>query len=162
MHAEPHAELLNAPHQYGFPRSIRELLPWSHAETRLVSARAYWLATTAPNGCPHVTPVWGVWLDRYLFFDGLPTTRWARNLTAHPSASINLASTAEVVVVTGVVDDFQADPIMSQRIVAAWTVKYATLVPDPAGDGVFRFTARLARGWSNERLGDGTRWVLHR
>jgi hypothetical protein len=160
MPTDPRAELLNAPRQYGFPRSTRELLPWSHAETRLVSARAYWLTTTAPDGRPHVTPVWGVWLDRCLFFDGLPTTRWARNLAANPAASINLASTEDVVVVTGGVDDFQPEAIMSQRIVAAWTAKYARLVPDPAGDGVFRFTAQRARGWSNERLGDGTRWVL--
>jgi hypothetical protein len=160
MQPEPRPELLAAPHQYGFPRSTHELLPWSYAETHLVSARAYWLTTTAPTGRPHVTPVWGVWLDRYLFFDGLPTTRWARNLAANPLASINLASTEEVVVVTGCVDDLQADAITSQRIVAAWTSKYARLVPDPAGDGVFRFTAQRARGWSNERLDDGTRWVF--
>jgi hypothetical protein len=117
------------------------------------------LTTATASGRPHVTPFGESGFDRCLYFDGLPTTRWARNLAENPSASINLASTEDVVV-TGGVHDFQADVIMSQRIVAAWTAKYARLVPDPDGDGVFRFTAKRARGWSNERLGDGTRWGL--
>src|SRR5215208_2883151 len=62
-----------APPTYAFGRA--SALSWEGTSDRLGRARAYWLATTNPVGTPHVTPVWGVWLDGYLWFDGLPTTR---------------------------------------------------------------------------------------
>ncbi len=39
------------------------LLPWSWARSRLEHSRNYWVATTWPDGRPHVMPVWGVWQD---------------------------------------------------------------------------------------------------
>src|SRR5690606_25787423 len=44
------------------------LLPWSWAEERLVKSHDYWLTTVRPDGRPHVMPVWGVWLDRTLWW----------------------------------------------------------------------------------------------
>ena len=46
------------------------LLPWSWAEERLVRSHDFWLATTWPDGGPHVTPVWAVWAS---------PTRWTFN-----------------------------------------------------------------------------------
>ena len=56
---EPVARPLIAPSAYGFPTSDAQLLPWAYAEQRLVAARNYWLATTRPDGRPHVSPAWG-------------------------------------------------------------------------------------------------------
>jgi hypothetical protein len=93
-----------------------------------------------------------------LFLDGLPTTRWARNLAANPHASINLESGSDVVIVEGVVDDLVTNADLGDRIKEAWTLKYARLVPKPAVDGIFRFRPTTARAWTTERLTDGTRW----
>ena len=158
--SEPQAGPPQAPASYRFPNSADELLPWSHAVTRLERARNYWLATTRPDGRPHTTPVWGVWGDGALYFDGHPGTRWARNLAANPAASVHLESGDDVVIVEGIVEDVErvTDAALATRIVEAWTAKYGRLVPDPAGQGIFCLRPRTARAWSSSSLEDGTRW----
>ena len=53
---------------YGVPKSSKGLLPWKWAQDRLVKSRQYWIATTRPDGSPHVMPVWGLWLDSVFYF----------------------------------------------------------------------------------------------
>ena len=55
---EPVASPLSAPAGYGFPKDAEGLLAWAHAEQLLEQAHSYWLATTSPDGRPHVTPLW--------------------------------------------------------------------------------------------------------
>ena len=155
---EPRAGRPQAPPSYLFGKNEASLLPWSHAVERLERARYYWLATTHPDGRPHVTPLWGVWVDEALYFDGPPTTRWARNLRANPAASVHLDNGDDVVILEGLVEDLTTDSELGSRIVDAWNTKYGRLHPDPAGDGILRLRPRVARAWSSESLEDGTRW----
>src|SRR5215207_127393 len=82
--AEPVATRLSLPPQYGIrgPTEGAGLLPWTRAIERLTSARGYWLATVRPDGRPHVTVVWGVWLHNAFYFGTIPRSRKARNLMA--------------------------------------------------------------------------------
>lgn len=155
---EPQASRPEAPASYHFPTTADGLLPWSHAAERLERARNYWLATTRPDGRPHATPVWGVWTDEALFFDGHPSTRWARNLALNPAVAVHLESGDDVVIVEGVVDDLVTDADLAARIVSAWAAKYSRLLPEPADRGIFRMRPRTARAWSTASLEDGTRW----
>ena len=155
---EPQASPPDAPAIYGFPKDATGLLPWSHAESRLEQARNYWLATTRPDGRPHVTPLWGVWVDGALYFDGLPTTRWGRNLATNPAATAHLESGEAVVIIEGVVEDLTTTPELAARIVVAWNAKYGRLAPEPDTRGIFRLRPRTARAWSTSSLSDGTRW----
>ncbi len=155
---EPKQQPLHAPPSYTFPQAPDALLPWSHAVERLERARSYWLATTRPDGRPHVTPLWSVWVDGALYFDGLPTTQWARNLTQNPAATVHLESGDDVVILDGVVDDLETSAELGARIIQAWDAKYGRLHPNPAENGIFRFRPRTARGWSTSSLADGTRW----
>ena len=41
----------------------RGLLAWSWAEERLAASNDDWVTTARADGRPHVTPVWGAWLD---------------------------------------------------------------------------------------------------
>ncbi|HZU14098.1 MAG TPA: pyridoxamine 5'-phosphate oxidase family protein [Chloroflexota bacterium] len=148
----------HAPPTYAFGKDDAPFLPWAHAEGRLEAARNYWLATTRPDGRPHVTPVWGVWVDGALYFDGLPTTHWARNLAANPALAVHLDDAEDVVILEGSAEDLTTDKALGDRIVAAWDAKYGRLHPDPAGSGLFRLRPRTARAWSNSSLRDGTRW----
>lgn len=143
---------------YAFGKNDAPLLPWSHAEERLLAARYYWLATTRPDGRPHVTPVWGVWVDGALYIDGPPITTWGRNLKGNPAISVHLESASDVVILEGKIEDLTTDPELGSRIVDAWNAKYGRLHPDPAGDGILRLRPRTARAWSSESLEDGTRW----
>ena len=147
-----------APESYAFGRNSAPLLPWSHVVERLERARYYWLATTRPNGHPHVTPVWGVWVNEALYLDGLPTTRWARNLAANPAVSVHLDDGNDVVILEGVMEDTNTDSYAGSQIVQAWDSKYGRLQPDPVGSGILQLRPRTARAWSSESLEDGTRW----
>ncbi len=44
---------------YGLPKTKKGLLPWKWAEERLKKSRQYWIATTRPDGRPHVMVIWG-------------------------------------------------------------------------------------------------------
>jgi hypothetical protein len=56
------------------------LLPWSWAEERLISSRDFWLASTSPDGEPHLMPVWAVWLAGALWFSSSNDSRKARQV----------------------------------------------------------------------------------
>lgn len=156
----PSARPERGPKGYAFPTSEEHLLAWEEAERRLVATPFYWLATTNPDGTPHVRPVWGVWVGRCLYFDGHPHTRWARNLLREPRASVHLESAANALIVEGVGEDLErTDEGLSRQIAGSWDDKYGRLVPDPAVRGIFRLTPHRARGWS-EDLHDGTVWTL--
>src|SRR5262249_13917682 len=154
----PRASRPEAPATYGFSTSLEGLLPWSHVAERLERARSYWLATTRPDGRPHVAPLWGVWVDEALYFDGLPTTRWGRNIAVNPAIAIHLESGDDVVIIEGQVEDLVTDAATAAGIISAWTAKYGKLHPEPASRGIFRLRPRTARAWSSAALEDGTRW----
>ena len=105
-----------------------------------------------------MTPLWGVWIDGAFYFDGAPTTRWARNLAANPAAALHIEEGEAVVIVDGLVDDRSTTVELGERIVQAWDAKYGRLHPDPVESGLFCLQPRTARGWSVENLTDGTRW----
>lgn len=150
------------PKGYAFPSSAEHLLAWEEAERRLADARFYWLATTNPDGTPHVRPIWGVWVDGCFYFDGHPHTRWARNLARDPRAGVHLENAANVVIVEGRGEDVErTDEELGRRIAASWKKKYGRLVPEPAVRGIFRLVPSQARAWS-EDLHDGTVWTFER
>jgi hypothetical protein len=156
---EPRVEVIDAPADYPFPKHTENLVPWASVEARLGAAKNYWLATSRPDGRPHVAPLWGAWIDKALYFEGYPTSRWARNLAQNPAASINLEDGRAVVIVEGVVDFVVTDSILAARIVADWRAKYGKLEPEPDTRGMYRLQPRTARAWG-ESLEDGARWVF--
>ncbi len=160
MNKTPEPRPLSAPTTYRFPRNVERLFDWAQIETRLRASRIFWLATSNPNGSPHVTPVWGVWVERAVYFDGLPTARWARNIAADARASMNLESGTQAVIMEGPVDDLETDEDLGAAIVDAWIAKYGDkVVPDPVGNGLFRLCPRKVKAWS-ESLHDGTAWTF--
>ena len=125
---------------------------------RLRDARRYWLVTVRTDGRPHATPLWGVWVEGALYFDGLPTTIWGRNLARRPAATVHLESGDNTVIIEGDVEDLTTDAALGERVRSAWAAKYGRLVPEPAARGIFRLRPRHARAWSSEDLHDGTGW----
>lgn len=155
----PIASRLRMPEGYETDGGASELLPWAHAEGRLERAENYWLATVRPDGRPHVTPLWGVWVEGALYLDGIPTALWARNLARSPAVAVHLESGVDVVILDGTVEDVErmADARLAARIVAAWDRKYGRLHPRPAEDGIFRVLPATVRAWSRFPH-DATRW----
>jgi hypothetical protein len=116
------------------------LLPWASVVQKLERAQNYWLATTSPEGRPHVAPLWGVSVEGALYFDGIPTARWSRNMAANRTISIHLESGADVVIIEGDGEDVESvtDDDVASRIIASWDAKYGELLPEPVSRGMFR------------------------
>jgi hypothetical protein len=65
-------------------RSPKGLLSWSAVQRILRSAPYLWIATTNPDGSPHLVQQWCAWVDDTIYFEGSDRTRWARNLAGDP------------------------------------------------------------------------------
>ena len=165
---EPHSVVVRSdrpqmPDGYLSAAGKGTLLPWRHAQERLEEARNYWIATVRPDGRPHATPVWGVWLDDRLYFDGSPETRRGRNLAQNPAVSVHLESGDDVVIVEGEVHPLTSPPrSLTTRISKAYQSKYAAsgYAPEPEQwdqGGLYEMKPRVALGW--DKFPDHcTRW----
>jgi hypothetical protein len=103
---EPSADRPHVP-GYGIPVSKEGTLPWSWARERLEQALVYWLATTGPEGAPHLIPIWGAWVGDRWYVEGGPT-RWQRNLRANARLAISVESGDEVVIIEGIAGELVA------------------------------------------------------
>jgi hypothetical protein len=144
------------PEGYGVPDSDEGLLEWAAVEEHLVDSAQYWMATTRPDGRPHVVPRWGVWLDGGLYYDGAPTTLHARNLTANPACTLHLENGWEAVVIDGAAAPAEPPGLdLGTRIAGELGRKYGDkgYAPEPdawegeAAGGLVRFTPHKALAW---------------
>jgi nitroimidazol reductase NimA-like FMN-containing flavoprotein (pyridoxamine 5'-phosphate oxidase superfamily) len=161
MLSVPVALPVDAPATYPFPKSRDGLMPWSRAEELLAGAPLYWLATVRPDGRPHVAPIWGAWVDKSFYFQGAPTSRWARNLGENPTATVHIERESDVVIVDGIVEHLVTDAALAARLLDAWKTKYGELQHPPRAEtiGILRLKPRTARAWGPS-LHDGARWVF--
>lgn len=115
-------------------------IPFATVDAWLRAHRTIWLATTQPDGRPHVAPVWFLWDGRALYFNtGRATQKW-RNLSQQPAAVAHLGDGDDVVVLEGRVA-VATDPAELARVDRAFRGKYvdphsgATAgFPENAGD----------------------------
>jgi hypothetical protein len=138
------------------------LLPWSWALDRLVKSHDYWLASTWPDGRPHVMPVWGMWIDDALWWSSSLGSRKARNVSANPVVSIATDDALNPVVLEGVATCVTDRPTL-ERVLAAENAKYDTdygiEMFDPAVNGTFRVDPTWAFGLTEgDFTGSPTRW----
>jgi F420H(2)-dependent biliverdin reductase len=59
-------------------------------DPRLLTEANIWLATTRPNGKPHLIPIWFVWVNERFYICTPDDSVKARNLRANPRASVAL------------------------------------------------------------------------
>ena len=145
-------------------------LEWADVEDWLAEATEYWLASTWPDGRPHVVPRWGVWLDERFWYDGSPETRHARNLSINPACALHLESGTTVTIVEGASRSSQ--PIigtLGERLAVEYSRKYEKLGYAPAADawsgehagGMRVLTPEKAIAWT-QFPADMTRYVFTR
>ena len=97
-------------------------ITWSEVAERLRLSRSYWLATRAPDGSPHVTPVWAVVVEDVLF---VYSERSKSRLATSPMTT-QCRSTCrheDVVIVQGRFVDL-GRPLTRHDVVAAIVAKY--------------------------------------
>lgn len=135
MTSDPARDRPRMPDGYGVPESDEGLVDWPAVDTRLVDSLQYWMASTRPDGRPHVVPRWGVWVDRKLWYDGAPTTVHARNLALNPACTLHLEDGWEAVIVEGTsVPATPPGPDLGVRIAAEFLRKYKERGYEPAAD----------------------------
>lgn len=143
------------PASYGIRTDADGLLPWELASEKLASARNYWICTTRPDGKPHVTPVWGLWLEETLYFSTSPRSRKARNLARDPSVVVHLESADDVVILEGAVVQEAAD----ERLADAYETKYNFRPSVDPTDTWFALRPRAAYAWlESDFSGTATRY----
>ncbi len=170
----PHASRPYMP-GYGIAAAAagKGLLPWSWAAERLAASRNYWVATTRPDGAPHVMAVWGLWLDDVFLFSTGARSRKARNLARDPRCVVTTEGARTAVIVQGVADIVHdaaqqrvRDDALLRRFIDQYKRKYDW---DMTGDEgpIFRVRPRVAFAFietAEEDVGDfastATRWTF--
>jgi len=139
---------------YGIAADEAGLLEWADVERRLIDARNYWIATSGPAASPHVTPIWGVWLEGRLHFGTDRVSVKARNLATDPDVVIHLESGDDVVIVHGKVTTTEDD----DAVAAAYREKYR--LPDGFTlDPCLTVTPTTAFAWTERSFPTtATRW----
>lgn len=146
---EPKIDRPKMPDGYGVDQADR-YVPWSAVESELTDSLHYWLATTRPDGRPHVVPRWGVWLDGRFWYDGSPETVHVRNLENNLECVLHLESGEKAVIVEG--RSLRPEAIVGElgdRLAAEYSRKYAPAYTPPAN------------AWSDEIAG-GMRYIAPR
>ena len=153
------------PEGYGIPETDDDLLPWDYVANRMAGSRNYWIATASPEGRVSATPVWGVWVEDTLFFDGSPQTRRGRNIAANPSVAVHLEDGTQAVMIEGeAYEVIGPEPELANQLAAAYAAKYADegYTPEPnqwENGGLFRLVKRRVFAWTQFPK-DVTRWVF--
>jgi PPOX class probable F420-dependent enzyme len=138
------------------------LMPWAEAERRLSLSHDYWLATVRPDGRPHVMPVWGLWLDRQVWFSTSRGSRKGRDLAADPRCTVTTDDARNPVVVDGA-----AERVLDAERIAAFVdavnAKYDASVTvdfqDPEVNGTYAVRpATVIALTDGDFPGGPTRW----
>lgn len=129
---EPKPARPRMPKGYGISNDTKGLLTWNEVRERLSTSRNYWVATTRPDGRPHVMPVWGLWSNGMFYFSTDRNSRKARNLAANSAVVLHLESGDEVTIVEGVAREV-TDPSVLRSINTACREKYGMGMSGPPG-----------------------------
>jgi len=144
-------------------KDMSGLKPWHWALERLEKSHNYWIATTRPDGRPHLMVVWGIWWQDAFWFSTGPRTRKAKNIAVDPHVIIGTEKADEAVILEGTAEEVK-DRAVWKQLSQIYNAKYGGDV-EPilmASDGcVFRVIPQTAFGQDEhaENFADAvTRW----
>jgi nitroimidazol reductase NimA-like FMN-containing flavoprotein (pyridoxamine 5'-phosphate oxidase superfamily) len=151
---------------YGLPKTKKGLLPWKWAEDRLKRSRQYWIATTRPDGRPHVMIVWALWMNGGLYFSTGKETRKAQNLAANPRCTMCTDRSDQAVILEGQVET-EGDVERIRTFIGLYEKKYKWKLGEMAEgllslkDPVFYLRPKVAFGlWEKKFATTATRWLF--
>jgi len=151
---------------YGLPKVKKGLLPWKWAADRLNKSRQYWIATTRPDGRPHVMVVWALWLNGVLYFSTGSKSRKAHNLAKNPQCIMCTDKADEAVILEGMVET-ERNVEHIRKFIPLYEKKYKWKLGEMGEDllnlkePVFYLRPRKAFGlWEKNFATTATRWIF--
>ena len=118
MTLQPTPEPLSSPR--GTPLTS---LSWADVQTRVAEAEDFLLATTNPDGWPHVVPVLCVWLEGTVCFVSFRQSRKARNLARNNGCAVTVPGPDFDLVLEGAAH-LVRDAARLEKIAGLFPVKY--------------------------------------
>lgn len=152
-----------------------EAVPWERALTALngkqVGNGTAFLATTRPDGRPHLAGVGAVWQDDKVWIVSGPNTRKSRNLEHNPVCSIGLSFEGMDLVIEGraerVTDQATLERLARRYGEEGWparvedgafTYDYSAPSAGPAPWSLYAISPTTVYGVLAEAPGGATRW----
>ena len=143
---------------YGLPAHTKGMLPWKYANDRLTRSRNYFLATTRPDGSPHVMPIWGIWVDSVFYFSTGRESRKARNLAANAHCVVCTDRAEAAAILEGVAAEV-SDAALFKKLDAPYHKKYKPWHLDPKMGPIFAVQPRMVFGLDEKKtLNSAARW----
>ena len=147
-------------------------IPWSRALKQLESGSGtYWLATTRPDGRPHVAGSGALWVDGKIYFVSGAPTRKSRNLAANSSCAFAVSLTGIDLVLEGRAIHVTDRPTLlrlAKRYAAqgwpvsvsgdAFTAAYSAPSAGPPPWNLYVLRPRTAFGVATANPSGATRW----
>jgi hypothetical protein len=151
-------------------------LPWSRARDLLVAGppqpgTTFFLATSRPDGRPHVAGVGVHWHDGDLYFNSGPATRKAKDLAERPACTISVSLDGldlvldgeatrvdDPVLVATVIETFRAGGWPAELDGARIVGPYSAPSAGPPPWYLYRFTFHTAVGLASREPNGATRW----
>jgi Pyridoxamine 5'-phosphate oxidase len=141
------------------------LKPWAWAVDRLEKSHNYWIATSRPDGRPHLMLVWGIWWEDAFWFSTGPRTRKAKNIAAQAHCVIGTEKADEAVIVEGTVEEIK-DRAKWKRIAVQYDRKYGgNVLPllESSGGSMYRVQPLIVFGQDEHAANfveSATRWKI--
>jgi hypothetical protein len=149
-------------------------IPWSRAQDLLEAGDAtlsWWLATTRPDGRPHLTAVGALWADRKMYFVTGSRTRKGRNLAKNPNCVLSASLKGLDLVIEGtarkVTDRATLDRLAKVYAAQGWpatvsgqalTAPYSAPSAGPPPWDLYVLMAKTAFGVAGAEPHGATRW----
>jgi len=151
-----------------------EPMPWSRVVKQLEAGDlkgSFWLATTRPDGRPHMAGIGAIWVDGKLYFVSGASTRKSQNLAQNsrcalsvslPDIDVTVEGTAAVVrdqsTLARLAERFNAGGWPAEARDGALTAPYSAPSAGPAPWDLYEFTMAKAIGVSTAEPRGATRW----
>jgi hypothetical protein len=130
------------------PDSTTGLKPWAWALERLEKSHNYWIATSRPDGRPHLMLVWGIWWQDSFWFSTGPRTRKAKNIAAQAHCVIGTEKADEAVILEGIAQEIK-DRKQWKQVADLYDRKYGgSVLPllESSGGSVYRVNPQTVFG----------------
>jgi general stress protein 26 len=162
----------------GFSSANAAATPWDAARRKLEATNVYWIATTRPDGQPHLAPLLAIVHDDRVFFATGAHERKARNIATNQRATIVSGDSTDHgldIVIEGTVHRVTDEPTLV-HLAELWEAKYgpgwrfivangafyhaeaSIREDDPGAALVFEITPNQAFGFGKGDPYSQTRW----